>query len=137
MNAAKPLPRLHGPERPFWEGLRAREIRVQACLDCGELRFPASRYCSNCRGERTEWVIVDPVGEIESFCVFHKAYFPGFADDVPYTVIQVRLSGGIRLFSNPAGAGGAIEIGTPVRAVFEDVTDEVTLLKFAPEGADA
>ncbi len=135
--AAKPLPRLDGPERPFWEGLRAREIRIQACLDCGHLRFPASRYCSNCRGERTEWRSVDPVGEIESFCVFHKAYFPGFAEDLPYTVIQVQLSCGIRLFSNPADVGPAVEIGTPVRGVFEDVTDEVTLLKFAPERAGA
>ena len=131
--AAKPLPRLDGPERVFWEGLRRREIRVQACLDCGRLRFPAARYCSGCRSDQSQWRSVDPVGEIESFCVFHKAYFPGFAGDLPYAVIQVRLSCGIRLFSNPAGAAGqAIAIGTPVRAVFEDVTDEVTLLKFEP-----
>jgi uncharacterized protein len=67
---------------------------VQACLDCGRLRFPASRYCPDCRGEQSEWRAIEPVGEVESFCVFHKAYFPGFAEELPYTVLQVRLSCG-------------------------------------------
>jgi uncharacterized protein len=135
---AKPLPQLDGPERLFWEGVRQREIRVQACLDCGRLRFPASRYCSDCRSEHSQWRTVEPLGEIESFCVFHKAYFPGFSEDVPYTVIQVRLTCGIRLFSNPVGAASQpVEIGMPVRAVFDDVTDEVTLLKFEPVSGKA
>jgi uncharacterized protein len=131
--AAKPLPDVNGAERVFWEGLRQREIRIQVCLECGRLRFPAARWCAWCRGEQSEWRAVEPVGEVESFCVFHKAYFPGFAEEVPYTVIQVRLSCGARFFSNPVGASSQdIKAGMPVRAVFEDVNDDVTLLKFEP-----
>jgi hypothetical protein len=38
----------------------------------------------------------------------------------------------VRLFSNPAGPG-ALRIGMPLEAMFEDVTDAVTLLKFKPK----
>src|SRR5690606_30092792 len=75
---AKPLPRLDGPEAPFWEGLREGEIRVQHCSACGRPRFPASRYCPKCHSGEFDWKPVTTEGEIESFCVFHKAYFPGF-----------------------------------------------------------
>jgi uncharacterized OB-fold protein len=48
-------------------------------------------------------------------------------------VIQVRLDCGVRLFSNPVGVeAGSLRIGMPVEAVFEDVTSDVTLLKFKP-----
>jgi hypothetical protein len=69
--------------------------------------------------------------------VFHKPYFPGLA--VPYAVVQVRLGCGVRLFSNLAGvANEDIRIGMRVVASFEDVSSEVTLLKFRPkEGGGA
>jgi uncharacterized OB-fold protein len=52
-------------------------------------------------------------------------------------VIQVRLKCGIRLFSNPVGVEvDALHIDMPVEAVFEDITPEVTLLKFQPTKGD-
>lgn len=132
--AAKPLPRIDGPEAPFWHGLNTGRILVQTCLACGAHRFPASRFCPECHGDRAEWRPVAPKGEVESFCTFHKCYFPGFATEMPYTVIQVRLACGVRFFSNMVGCeAGDIFISQPVRAVFEPVTPDVTLLKFTPE----
>ncbi|HWE19580.1 MAG TPA: OB-fold domain-containing protein [Hyphomicrobiaceae bacterium] len=134
--AQRPLPGLDGPERPFWEGLRQRLVRVQRC-DAEHYRFPASRYCPVCHSTRSSWETVAPEGVVESFCVFHKPYFPGLA--VPYAVVQVRLGCGVRLFSNLAGvANEDIRIGMRVVASFEDVSSEVTLLKFRPkEGGGA
>lgn len=130
---AKPLPRIDGPERPFWEGLRQREVRVQRC-DAGHYRFPASRFCPACHSAAFTWEAVAAEGEVESFCVFHKPYFPGFAAEVPYAVVQVRLSSGVRFFSNLVDVPREdIRIGMAVVAVFEDVSDEVTLLKFRPK----
>ena len=129
--AQRPLPKLDGPERPFWEGLRQRVVRVQRC-DAGHYRFPASRFCTVCHSARSTWEAVQPEGEVESFCVFHKPYFPGFA--VPYAVVQVRLACSVRLFSNLVGvANEDIRIGMKVVASFEDVSPEVTLLKFRPK----
>lgn len=132
---AKPLPRLDGPEAPFWEGLNEGEIRVQHCLDCGTPRFPASRFCPECHSDRAVWKAVEPRGVVESYCTFHKCYFPGFVGEMPYTVIQVRLDCGLRFFSNMVGYDGPITTGQRVRAVFERVAPEVTLLKFTPEVA--
>jgi uncharacterized OB-fold protein len=130
----RPLPLIDGPDAPFWQGLRRREVRVQCCRDCGAHRFPASRYCPHCRSGESEWVAVEPRGVIESWCVFHRQYFEGLR--VPYAVIQVQLDCGVRLFSNPVDvATNALRIGMPVEGVFEDIVPDVTLLKFAPRKA--
>jgi uncharacterized protein len=127
----KPLPRLDGPERLFWEGLREGQVRVQHCQSCGQPRFPASRYCPKCHAPEYEWRAVEPVGEVETFCIFHKVYFPAFLPEMPYAVVQVRLDCGVRFFSNLIGTRNEeLRIGMRVRAVFERATPEITLLKF-------
>ena len=127
----RPLPAMDGPDAPFWQALRRREVQVQRCRNCGTHRFPATRYCAHCRSGESEWVSVASSGVIETWCVFHRSYFDGLP--VPYSVIQVQLDCGVRLFSNPAGVeANALRIGMPVEAVFEDVTPDVTLLKFTP-----
>jgi uncharacterized OB-fold protein len=130
----RPLPTTDGADRPFWQALRRHQVEVQRCQTCGTHRFPATRYCAHCRSDESEWVAVAPAGTLESWCVFHRPYFDGLP--VPYTVLQVRLDCGVRLFSNPSGVGtGALRIGMPVTAVFEEVAPEVTLLKFKPKGS--
>jgi uncharacterized OB-fold protein len=126
---AKPLPPDDPANRPFWEGAKRGMLVLQRCLDCGRHRFPAARYCVECRGERSEWVETGGTGVVESWCSFHKAYWPAFARDVPYDVVQVRLDEGVRLFSNLIGTP---RLGLRVRARFEPVTSEVSLVKFVP-----
>ena len=127
----RPLPGVEGPDQPFWQALRRGEVCVQACGNCGLHRVPAARFCPQCRSETSEWDAVAPAGVIETWCIFHRPYFDGLA--VPYTVIQVRLDCGVRLFSNPVDVEPAsLRIGMPVEAVFEEVASEVTLLKFKP-----
>jgi uncharacterized OB-fold protein len=129
----KPLPRLDDANLPFWEGARHGELRLQRCLDCGACRFPAARACVRCHGARSEWVATSGRGKVESFCVFHKGYFPGFEAELPYNVVVVALDEGVKLFSNLVGtANEAIEIGMAVEAVFEPATDAVKLVKFKP-----
>jgi uncharacterized OB-fold protein len=126
----RPLPRAGGPEQTFWDGLRAGEVRVQRCV-CGHCRFPASRNCPVCHSAGFSWTAVEPEGVVESFCVFHKQYFP--AIEVPYAVVQVRLRCGVRMFSNLLHIPiDQISIGIPVTAVFENAADGTTLLKFRP-----
>ena len=126
----KPLPPEYPANRPFWEGARRGVLMLQRCMDCGGHRFPAARYCAQCRGERAEWVATSGRGVVESWCSFHKAYWPAFAREVPYDVIQVRLEEGVRLFSNLVG--GTPRTGLAVKVHFDAVTPEVTLVKFAP-----
>jgi uncharacterized protein len=126
----RPLPQTTGADAPFWQALRRREVHVQRCGACGTHRFPATRTCAQCRSDQSEWVAVAAAGTLETWCVFHRPYFADLP--VPYTVIQVKLDCGVRLFSNPSGTN-ALRIGMAATGVFEDITDEVTLLKFEPK----
>ena len=131
---AKPLPPNDPANHPFWDSAKRGVLMLQRCLDCGRHRFPAARYCAQCRGERSEWVATSGAGVVEAFCTFHKAYWPGFEPELPYDVVQVRLDEGVRLFSNLIGVPRErVRSGLRVRAHFESVTPEVTLVKFVED----
>jgi uncharacterized OB-fold protein len=133
MTYAKPIPAISDEMRPFYDGARRHELWVQRCTGCGALRFPARAICSECLAAAADWVQVSGRGEIFSFNVMHQVYHPGFAAEVPYAVVTVQLAEGPKLISNLVGvAPNAIRIGLPVRVVFETISDEVTLPKFAP-----
>lgn len=134
----KPLPRIDALSAPYWEGTRNGELRLQRCTACGTFRFPASPWCAHCRTNVFEWVPTSGKGEVWSWCVFHKAYFEGFANEMPYAVALVKLDEGPRVYSNLVGiALPGIYIGLRVRAVFERATDAVTLVKFAMDESAA
>jgi len=128
---AKPLPHVTPLTQPFWDGARAGRLLVQRCGQCGTFRFPPARICHACLSEEVAWVPVSGRGTVWSMCEFHRSYFKGFEADLPYNVVLVRLEEGPRLYSNLVGLPyERITIGMRVQAVFEPVTEEVTLLKF-------
>lgn len=118
---------------PFFEGARRGQLLVQRCDDCGTLRFPASELCSNCLSTHASWTGVSGRGEVYSFNVMHQVYHPGFAPQVPYAVVVVKLEEGTKLVSNLVGVKPhEIKCGMPVEVIFEKVSDQVTLPKFRP-----
>ena len=127
----KPLPRVTPDNRPFWEAARRHELRLPQCQDCKRLWWPPGPVCPDCLSERHEWTRVSGRGTVSSWVVFHKAYFPSFANDIPYAVIQVELEEGPRLISNLVGVPNEeVRVGMPVEVVFDDVTPEITLVRF-------
>ena len=135
---SKPIPAITPEMRPFFEAAKRNELRVQRCSACGTHRFPARAICSSCLSTEVEWAPVCGRGSVFSFNVMHQVYHPGFAAEVPYAVVVVQLDEGVRMISNLVGvAPDAIRIGMPVRVVFEAISDDVTLPKFAPASASA
>lgn len=127
----KPLPRVTPDNRSFWEAARRHELRLQRCGECGQLWYPPGPVCPECLSERFEWARVSGRGTISSFAVFHKAYFPAFAEEIPYAVVQVELEEGPRLLSNLVDVPpGEIRVGMPVEVVFDDVAPELSLPRF-------
>jgi len=54
-----------------------------------------------------------------------------------YDVIQVRLDEGVQLMSNIIGLGEKpLKIGMRVKACFDAVSPEITLIKFTPVGTE-
>lgn len=114
---------------PFWGYARQGELRVQACADCGELRFPPRPCCPHCQSFASEWREVAGHGRIWSYVVPHPPLLPDYADQAPYNVIVVELTDAprIRLVGNlvaEAGArldsvpAGRLRIGAKVQVVF-------------------
>jgi uncharacterized OB-fold protein len=128
----KPLPRPDDvANAPHWAAARRGDLQFQCCGNCGRFRFPAAPICPGCRSREVDWKSASRHGVVESFCRFHKAYWPGFEAELPYLVVQVRLDCGVRMYSNLVGtAAEAVRIGMRIEAVFEAVTPEVTLVRF-------
>jgi uncharacterized protein len=115
---------------PFWRGLRERVIVVQKCCACGAIRYPPLVGCPECLGREAEWVEVGPQGSVWSYAVYHRALQPAFADEIPYTVAVVELDGGPRITARMVRGIGPVAVGDRVAADFEEVSAEVTQLKW-------
>ena len=129
----KPLPQPSETSRPFWEGVRARELRLQRCRDCDKHIFYPRAICPFCLSERLEWVTASGKGKVYSYTVVRRAMHPAFQEDVPYVLAIVELDEGPRLTTNVVGVEPEeVRVDMRVRAAYDDVTPDVTLLKFEP-----
>jgi uncharacterized OB-fold protein len=130
---ARPLPKPAPESRPFWESCRKHELRLQRCGRCNAYRFPPGVLCPECWSTDCEWVRVSGRGKVYSFVVYHRAYHPAFATELPYLVAVVELDEGPRLTTNIVGCNpGAVHCGMAVDVVFEDVTPATALPQFRP-----
>ena len=131
MSYAKPLPRLNSDNRPFWEGCTQHELRFQQCADCDHVRWPPSDLCPRCHCREVRWVNSKGIGRVYTFAVYHTAYHPGFAADLPYVVAVVALDEGPHLLTNLVDCRpDEVRCDQPVAVVWEEVTESVTLPKF-------
>jgi Predicted nucleic-acid-binding protein containing a Zn-ribbon len=70
-------------------------------------------------------------GKVFSFVTFHRVYHPAFEQEVPYVVALVELEEGPRLLTNIVGiAPDKVACEMPVKVVFDDVADGVSVPKF-------
>lgn len=128
------LPNVSSPlAAPFWAAARERRLVMQRCGGCNEISWPPKPVCPNCQRPTTanDWRDIATTGEIWSFVVYHRAFHPSLEGRTPYNVAYIRLDAGPMFISNVVGADG-LTIGQRVKARFEDVTPEVTLVRFAP-----
>jgi uncharacterized protein len=132
----KPLPAISSLNKPYWEGLKHRELRLQKCDGCGAVWYPPSPLCPSCWSRKFTWTRLSGRGRVSSWVVFHQSYFRGYDNEIPYNVAEVELEEGPRLLTNLVEVGdGRIHSGMLVEIVFDDVTDEITLAKFKPRAA--
>ena len=124
------MPEFH---RPFWEALKAHELRVQKCDDCGTLRFVPKEICPHCGSLACNWAQVSGRGKVYTYTVIHRGPTPAYQADAPYVIAHVELEEGPRMIGNLTGcAPTEVRIGMPVEVAFEDVAGDWTLFKFVP-----
>ena len=129
----KPLPHIDEENRPWWEAAQRHELYIQKCRDCGDLRFHPRALCTSCMSSRTDWVRCAGGGKIYAFTVTNQNQAAGFREALPYVMAWVELDEGVKMMTNIVDCPPEqVKIGMPVEAVFDDVTPEVTLVKFRP-----
>ena len=139
----KPLPRpAMNPEvsKPFWDGAKKHELWMQYCLNHNGHFFYPREVCPICWApqERLVWQRVSGKGRVYSYTTVFQSSIPAFNEEAPYVHALIEVDEGTRIVGNVIGipaedvAANKLEVNQRVEAVFEDVTDEWTLVKWRP-----
>ena len=103
------------------------------CPSCGARRFPARPRCDQCWSTEFEWVKAGGRGVVHSSALMHRVYHPAFKEDAPYNFAFIELEEGPRMLASVVDCpNDRIQVGMPVEAVFDDVSEGATLVRFRP-----
>ena len=132
---AKPLPDPYNAELsgPFWQAAKRHELVMPRCKTCADLFFYPRELCPHCLSQDLEWVQVSGQGRVYSYTVVHQPAHSAFREDAPYVYAMVQLDEGPRLIANIVSCPiEDVKIDMRVTVTFDDVTPEVTLVRFRP-----
>jgi uncharacterized OB-fold protein len=120
-------------------------FHLQACAQCGRLRYPPTTACPWCATLESAWQKVEGKGAVHSYTEVHHAIQPAFRSHTPYLILLVDLDTqkgeptsdeALRVVGNlctpdgnlaPADQVRQVGIGTRVRMVFSDVAPGLSL----------
>ena len=121
------------------------DFHLQACMQCGRLRYPPTTACPWCAALESTWKKVEGKGAVHSYSEVHHAIQPAFRGHTPYLILLVDLDTqkgepthdeALRVVGNrttpegqlaPADQVKQVGIGTRVRMVFSDVAPGLAL----------
>ncbi len=138
-NWNKPLPQATALSAPFWDGLKAHEVRIQQCEDNGHWLFYPRSHCPVCGSRRLAWRRVSGEGTLYTYTIARVPTLPEFSDEMPQMLAVVKLDEGPQLNTTLVGTGeSALRVGLRVRPVFDERPGDVTLLRYtAADSAQA
>ena len=132
---ARPIPQPDAESQEFYDGARRHELMLMRCRACRAYRLPSRPRCPDCWSTDTEWARASGYGTLYSYGIMHQK-FPGFADDVPYNYAIIELDEGPRMVSNIVGVSDdELRVDMPVEALYDDVADDTTLIRFTRRAA--
>lgn len=131
--AQKPLPTPTETSRPFWEGCRIGELRLQHCRECNGVQFPPRRHCATCLGTALVHEPASGHGRIRSWSVVRHPLGEAFAGEVPYPVALIELDEGPTMMATVRECPiESLAIGLRVRVVFEARSEDISVPCFRP-----
>jgi len=133
--SAMPVPMADEDSREFWEACKHHQLVIQQCADCGAYRFAPAPVCYNCCSFNSRPVESAGFGEIYTWTITYRGFHPEAEPVVPYNTAVVRLldCGGAMITTNIVGVeNDEIYAGMKVRVEWDDVSDEISVPRFAP-----
>lgn len=117
----------------YWKAAAAGQLTAQQCRNCGRLRHPPLPRCPGCHSSEFDWRPLCGNGSVYTYTVVHHATHVVLRDFVPYVVALIELEEGLRVIANiHECSAGDIFVAMPVRLVFQQVDETVTLPQFVP-----
>jgi uncharacterized OB-fold protein len=128
---ARPAPTVTPDTEFFWTGLRAGQLLLQRCDECGRFRHPPRPMCPHCQSLAWSAVPAAGRGEVVSFVRPRHPRWPWFEGG--YVVVLVELEEGVRVVSNLVEAApDTVRTGMSVAVRFEHFDDGLVLPQFVP-----
>lgn len=135
---AKAVPVATPTTKPYWDGTKAGELRLQHCTDCHHhFLYPRIR-CPKCGSANIAWVKVSGKATLYSYVINHYPA-PGWEGETPYVIAMVQLAEGPRLMSSLKGVPAdpaKLVLDMPLQVLFEPRGD-MMLPVFEPAGSHA
>jgi uncharacterized OB-fold protein len=129
--AGRPIPIPDEESQEFFNAAKEGRLLLRYCSNCDRYLGWDRDICDECHNYQLDWREASGKGTIYTFTIVHQVITPAFANEVPYNVTYVELEEGPRVKTNVVGVPhNEIEVGLPVRVVFEALSDEVTVPKF-------
>ena len=136
----------------YFKHCAGHDFHLQACAQCGRLRYPPTTACPWCMSRESTWKKVEGKGAVHSYTEVHHAIQPAFKAATPYLVLLVELdtqSGkptkeeGLRVIGNLTTPDGKLAsrdevekvgIGTRVKMTFTDVAPGLAIPLWTVDG---
>ena len=134
----KPLPDMRPEGERFWAGTKEHKFLLPTDANGKPFWYPRALVPGTL--DPVEWVEAAGTGEVYTYSIHYIGPSKAYKGDPPHIMALVDLDEGVRVMSNivkdepgyPSLDPDDVSIGMKVRVVFDDVTDEITLPKFAP-----
>ena len=128
-----PVPKPNPTTQPFWDGTKQRKLMIQRDRSTGKAFFYPRALAPGTLSDDIEWFEASGRGTVYSFTVDRRGTAPAFVSKAPYVIAIVELEEGPHMTTNIVECEiEDVRIGMPVEAVYEDVSDAITLVKFRP-----
>ena len=119
--------------QPFWDGCREGKFLLRHCNACGRDHYYPRPFCPSCWGDDVSWKEASGRGKLYTYSIVHVNDLPPFNERVPYVAAIVELDEGPRMMTRIVDCDAeALDVGTRLRARFEPLDDDVTIIVFAP-----
>ena len=134
----KPIPVPQGESDFYWQKAKEHELWLRCDNDHpdGPKAYFYPRDISPYTFSRnTSWIKASGNATLFTYAIVHRAPHPGFVGDVPFVTAIVELEEGPKMPTNIVmddPTPEKLQIGMPLKVVFEDITDTIALPKFAP-----
>jgi len=133
--ASRLIPIPDDESRAYWEGCHNHKLVLPKCTRCQTVIFYPRAICPECMCEEMEWISLTGKGSIYSFTIVSRGPTADFEGKVPYSLALVELDEGPRMMTNIINIDPSkISIGMRVRCTFEDISEQISLPQFEPDG---